>query len=338
MKHSRRSTAQVFEDKLRLSGLIRPGERVLIACSGGPDSTALFHLLHGLSRSWKLKLALIHVNHGLRGRNSLRDEKFVRALAARAQVPFTGVRVRVQDLARRKKWSVEEAAREARYQAIERTAARRRMMKVAFAHTQDDQAETVLMRMLQGTGSRGLLAIRVSRPLGKSTLVRPLLGFRKKEILAWLKDQRYSFVKDETNKTPRFFRNRIRRKLMPLLKKEFNPKIVEALSRIPAALEDDFQVLAAAEAEAWKRLHPVWKDGAIQFSRRRYEACERAVRFRLLERALKALDPAGGLSSENWNGLRACFLRPRGRWSLQRDIDLEVTPSRILLYKKRAAA
>jgi len=323
-----------FERNLRISGQILPGDRVLVACSGGPDSTALFHLLRNL-RHWKLKLVLVHINHGLRGRQALRDETFVRKLAVRCGVPFSGARAGVKALARRQKLSIEEAARELRYRAFKDIAGKRRIQKVVLAHTLDDQAETVLMRILQGTGMRGLLAIRSERKLGRATVVRPLLNFRKKDVLEYLKSGGHAWVHDQSNESSRFLRNRIRNHLLPLLEKQFNPRIRQALARIPAGLADDFDILSGLEDQGWRRLKVALRGGRLGVSRKVFEEQPPSIRFRLLNRMLKRIDPSSGLSFDNWEALRPCFAQKKARRSLQKDIDIELTLSRIMLYKKK---
>ncbi|MBI4358702.1 MAG: tRNA lysidine(34) synthetase TilS [Candidatus Omnitrophica bacterium] len=155
--------------------MIEKGDSLLVAVSGGCDSTTLLHLLLELKASWKLKLAILHVNHKLRGKASVRDEQFVRALARRVRIPIFVARVEVKQKAKEEKISLEEAAREARYRFFEEMAQAKRANKIVLAHTQDDQAETVLMRIITGTGLQGLQAIRPKRKLNEgSGSFRPL--------------------------------------------------------------------------------------------------------------------------------------------------------------------
>lgn len=327
-------TPEVFQAELKLRALIAPGDKIFVACSGGPDSTALFHLLYALRKEWKLKLGLLHFNHGLRKTDAKRDEQFVKKLAQRCKVPFYTGAFKVKELARREKFSIEEAARLARYDFFTKTAAQKRIVKIATAHNLDDQAETVLMRVLQGTGLRGLCGIRPRLRQGKVDFVRPLLGFKKREVLDYLKKNKLTYCVDATNASPEFLRNRIRMTLMPWLAETFHPKAVEAIARIPFILNEDAEFLEAAVEQAWRQLRVPGKKGQIHFRRALFLKSPAALQFRMIDRGLRAIDPKSGFSFEAWQSLRQLLTRPRGRWSLPKDIDFILTPSKLMLYKK----
>ncbi|HTL46506.1 MAG TPA: tRNA lysidine(34) synthetase TilS [Verrucomicrobiae bacterium] len=321
-----------FQQHLKLRKLILPGEKVYIACSGGPDSTALFHLLCALREKGGLKLGLLHVNHGLR-REALRDEKFVRALGRKYKVPVLVKRVNVKALARRERLSLEEAARQARH-AFFREAGRRGVSKIALAHTRDDQAETVLMRLIQGTGLRGLAGVRESMDLGKVRLVRPLLDFSKPEILGYLKENKFAYVRDKTNRSTKFLRNKIRHKLLPFLEKEFHPGIRAVLARVPRTLEREQEILSRLEEKAYGKIVAQVRGAKAHLRRVPFLGLPEALQFRVLDRVLKQLDGRSGLSFENWEGLKPHLERPSYRHSLQKDIDFALTPRHITLFKK----
>lgn len=328
--------ASLFEKKLILSGLIKPGDKVFVACSGGPDSVALVHLLNALKVTWKLKLGLIHFHHGLRARTASRDMLFVARLAKRLEIPCVTGRGNVRKQAISEKLSVEEAARQARYDFFSREASRRKIAKIALAHTLDDQAETVLMRMIQGTGLQGLQAIRETRQLGRSVLVRPLLPFSKAQILAYLKNEKKTFCRDETNDSEDFLRNRLRQKVLPLLEKKFNPRVREALARIPAVISEEAQALELWEIAAFQSACVQASSKQIVLSRPLFKQLPPAIQFRVLRRALEKLDPRSGLPFDAWEILRGSLSRPRYRHSLKRDLDLSLTPEKIMVYKKKS--
>ena len=187
---------------------LQPGDPVLVAFSGGPDSTAL---LASLSASARFRVTALHVNHGLRGKEADRDESSAAAVAKKLGVPFTSVQLPVR---RRAGESLEEAARLVREAAF----ARANAPVVATGHTLDDQAETVLYRAARGAGPRGLRGILATRTIVPGVrLVRPMLGLRREEVLAYLRRRRLPFVADSSNADPRFARNRIRREVLPAL-------------------------------------------------------------------------------------------------------------------------
>ncbi len=297
---------------------------------------ALFTLLHSLQKKWKFRLGLLHVNHQLRGRESLRDEAFVRGLAKKLGVPFYSGKVHVKKLAREKGWSLEEAARKLRYDFFAKQAARHRIPVIALAHTQDDQAETILMRMLTGTGLRGLAGIRSERCFGKARLIRPLLGFSKKEVMAFLKEHKIRFVKDSSNDSSRFIRNRIRSRLIPWIEKEINPKAVQALARIPVILQEEVLWLDQLEDMAWKKALRSKTSKQLRLNRTFFLGCLPALQFRILDRALKALDPASGINFLLWQKLKQELNRRNYQISLPRDIDFILKADSLVLLKRRS--
>jgi len=323
-----------FESHLKTESLISYSDTVWVACSGGPDSVGLFHLLVALREKWNLRLGLLHFNHRLRGRESRRDEQAVQKLAKQYGVPLEIGRGSIRKKSRDGVFSLEEAARRARYDFFVRTAKRRRIQKMATAHTQDDQAETVLMRVLQGTGLRGLLGIRAKIEMRGAAFIRPLLSFRKKEILDYLNFHKISFRRDSTNLATRFLRNRIRRRLLPMLEREFNPRVVETLARIPSIARDEYGFLESMEKDAFKKIFRRRIGEKLYLDRKLFARFPPPLKFRILERALKSLDPQSGVSFTAWARLQPALSHPRDRVSLPRDIDLFLTPSRLLIYKK----
>ncbi|OGK94457.1 MAG: tRNA lysidine(34) synthetase TilS, partial [Candidatus Rokubacteria bacterium RBG_16_73_20] len=188
------------ERTIRRHAMLAGGEAVLAAVSGGADSVALLHALVALAPAWRLRLSVLHVDHGLRP-DAARDAEFVRALGARLGVPVEVARVAVSP-----RGSLEAAARAARYAALAAAADRVGAARIALGHTADDQAETVLMRLLEGAGVRGLAGI----PPVRGRFVRPLIERRRAEVVAELGRTGLAWVEAPTNADPRFLRNRVR--------------------------------------------------------------------------------------------------------------------------------
>ena len=211
---------------VRQHDLIGPDTRVVVALSGGSDSIALVHLLRELADAGELRLAgIVHFNHQLR-RSADADERFAAGVAASLSLPFTSDREDVSARAIREHRSVEDAARAARHAFFERVRAASGADAVALGHTRDDQAETVLLRLMRGAGPRGLAGMHPKN----GHIIRPLLGCRRQDLRAWLAERRLPFVEDETNRDVRIPRNRVRAELLPLLATRFNPGIVEVLA------------------------------------------------------------------------------------------------------------
>ncbi len=216
--------------------LFATGDHLLVAVSGGPDSIALLSALASLAAAMRITVSALHINYGLRGKESDEDARFVFRLCAELGIPLICERI---DLSvpsnRRKGLSLQACAREARYAALQRAASRIGASKIALGHTADDQAETLLMWMLRGSGAAGLAGIR---PLRDGLYVRPLLDVSRADVLAYLKTKGLAFRTDSSNAKPLYLRNRIRHELLPMLK-QFNPAVVEALTRQADILRDE---------------------------------------------------------------------------------------------------
>jgi tRNA(Ile)-lysidine synthase len=241
---------------VKQSGLLAPGERVGVAVSGGADSVALLRLLVEMRAELAIVPSVVHLNHGMRGRAADADAKFVAELAAKLKLEFFGGAADVPARARREKLNIEDAARRARQEFFAETAERQRLDKVAVAHTADDQAETVLAHLLRGSGLAGLAGIHPRA--GK--IVRPLLGVRREELRAYLKARKQAWREDATNRDTTKTRARIRKKLIPLLKKEYQPRVVEHLAALAThARHDDalLEEIAKGKLESCATTSPV---------------------------------------------------------------------------------
>ncbi len=210
------------------------GERILVAVSGGADSVALLRGLAFLADDFDLTCLAAHINHGLRGADSDSDADWVAALAQQIGIEF---HLRTVDLRERVDagQSLEEAARNARYEQLAEIATATGCSIVAVAHTADDQTETILHHLIRGTGLAGLSGMPKSRFLcDEVRLFRPLLGFRRSQIEEWLAELEQDFQTDASNDDRGFTRNRIRHDLLPLLEEQFNPAFREVLASLSA--------------------------------------------------------------------------------------------------------
>ena len=218
--------------------MVSRGDLILVAVSGGADSVALLHVLQRL-RPLGLRLAVAHLHHGIRGATADADAAFVRRLARRLDVPFIEERRDVPRQARMAGISLEMAARAARYAFFARTAHQVGAAAVAVAHTADDQAETILLRLARGAGPQGLGGMEpVSRRDGLK-IIRPLLTIHRAEIVAFLKNHRLRWREDASNRDPHFLRNRVRHEILPLLERRLNPQIRTALLRTAEVLREE---------------------------------------------------------------------------------------------------
>ncbi|MYC27466.1 MAG: tRNA lysidine(34) synthetase TilS [Nitrospira sp. SB0662_bin_26] len=259
-----------FEHKLlkhvRQLGLLSPGDRVVVAVSGGADSVALLQVLSAWRDHLDLTLAVAHVDHGLRGKESLEDATFVEQLAGQLGLPFFLKQLNLKSiLGKRKGESVQAVAREKRYTQLQAVTREWGGTKVAVGHTQDDQAETVLLSMLRGAGLAGLSGMPSQR---EPCVIRPFLTVSRPEILSYLDEKRCEFRVDSSNDNPKYTRNRLRRELIPLLK-TFNPNIVSVLSRQAVILREEHQYLDEAAKAALESVEVSRTKDRVVWSRSR---------------------------------------------------------------------
>jgi tRNA(Ile)-lysidine synthase len=256
----------------------RAGERIGAAVSGGPDSVLMLDFLARMSADVGFQLAAVHFNHHLRAAESDEDESFVRGLAERYGVPFFRGEARVAEEARKRRRNLEATARDFRYRFFLGLIRQGKVDKVATAHTLDDQAETVLLHILRGTGTRGLGGIH--RVL-QNKVVRPFLGLTRAEIEAEITKRNIPFRVDSTNLETRFRRNKVRMELLPILERDYNPEIKRLLSELATRAREDEAFLdqqARERAGAWR----LREDGAEKISRTALRGMPPALARRVL--------------------------------------------------------
>ncbi len=279
-------TVRRLAEAVRRLGLA--GRSVLVAVSGGVDSTALFVALRELAEEQALNLSIGHVNHSLRGAESDADEAAVRGLGGRAGVPVYARRVDPRALregrSSRERPTLEEAARRVRYQALYELADAAGADLIATAHHADDQAETVLLRLLRGTGPDGLAGIPERSPDGR--VVRPLLRVSRREIVAYARARGVDWREDASNADPRHPRNRLRTRWLPALVQDFNPQLLRALCDLAEAQARDKEwIEELVEREA--RLRFAAEGEQLRIERKDWDALPEALARRLVRLALR---------------------------------------------------
>lgn len=293
---------------------------VLVGLSGGADSVALTDLLAERAKTDGFALTAVHVHHGIRGGEADRDAAFCRAFAERRGVPFLLVRVDVPAQAESSGESLEAAARTARYRAFEAVMRERNIPLLATAHHADDNAETVLFRLCRGAGLGGLCGIPAVRQLAWGTVTRPLLPFRKEELLAYCRDRGLDFVTDSTNLTPCCARNILRLEVLPALERAV-PGAAATVARTAESLRADADCLDGLAAE-WTQAHRT--DGALMLDG--FSALHPALRARVLGNYL------GGAEAVHIAEAEKKALAGSGRVALPGDRFASVSGGRLRIY------
>jgi len=264
--------------------LLTREDKILVALSGGVDSCALLAVLLELRKEWAFDLFLGHFNHRLRP-GAIEDEQFVRKVAKQHSLPLFVGSEDVRSYARDRRLNLEEAGRVLRYDFLIRTAQKIGDAKVATGHNMNDQAETFLMRLLRGSGLRGLGSIF---PVIEGRIIRPLLFVERKEIEAYLRKKSIEFRRDESNLDRRLTRNKIRLDLIPHIQENFEPKIIPHISRVVSILQEEDDLLEKlTSTEVRKTI--IQKDGKACLDLKAMSALPRGLARRIIRKFIKEL-------------------------------------------------
>ena len=269
--------------------LLSPGAKVIVSVSGGADSMALLSLLHGLESTYRLTLIVAHVNHQLRDKEATRDARFVQRYADKLGLPFHWMDVDVKDLKHRTGLSTQHAARQLRYGALRSLSRSLAATHIALGHTADDQAETLLLRLLRGGGPAGLSGI----PVKRMPFIRPLIEVHRHSILEYLRAAGIPWVEDSSNMSRKYLRSRIRLDLMPTLR-TYHPNIAQRLHHVADMLRADNDVLEQQTEDLAKQVLS-WRVGNVMMAIRRatFAAAPLAMQRRLLRYAIDRLPESG---------------------------------------------
>ena len=276
---------------VRQQQLFVPGQHLLVAVSGGPDSITLLSLLHRLARPWRLKLTAVHCNYGLRGAESDGDESFVKTFCRERHLSLVIHRPKL--VKRRQRSSLQAAARDARYDFMKQLAHEVGADCIAVGHTANDQAETVLMWMLRGAGMAGLAGMPYAREDG---IIRPLLASTREEVLAYLDHEGLTYRRDSSNEKLLYHRNRIRKELLPVIT-QLAPAAVRVLQRQADLLREDEHYLEQMTSNLVRTLVSQESGDVQRLNRQALIELPVALQRRLVRAVLRTYDEEGSASN-----------------------------------------
>ena len=308
---------------LRRYNLIQPGESIVVGVSGGADSVCLLHILAKWQNEFDIKLHAAHLNHQLRDAESDADAEYVANLAASVGIPVTIGKRDVADYSSERNCSIEEAARELRYNFLAKVARDVGAHRVATGHTRDDQVETILMHILRGTGISGLCGLEPSSPfpfyhselkaknLGL-VVIRPLLDITRQETLSYCQEHQLRPRFDSSNLSLSFLRNRLRLELLPSLRK-YNPSVDQALLRLAKIAKDDSSFIEQQALQLWDEVSRQEKN-AICLDRKKIGSLPVALQSRLVRLALdRILGDTRDIEANHIEAIRSLLTKPVGK-------------------------
>lgn len=236
-------------DTIKKYNMLEIGDKVIVALSGGPDSVCLLHILYTLKQKYNLTIYAAHVNHCLRGEEADADEEYAKKLSARLGIECFVKRVDINKLSKERGLSSESAGREARYEFFEELRKRLQANKIALAHNANDQAETVLMRIIRGSGMEGITGIK---PIRGNIFIRPIINIRRGSIEKYCEVNDLNPRIDKTNLENIYARNKIRLELIPYIEENFNEDIISTLNRFADTISRDNDYLESLSQEMYK--------------------------------------------------------------------------------------
>lgn len=313
-----------FKNLLAKRFLVETGDAIIVGVSGGSDSVALLHLLYEVSERLSLKIIVAHINYHSRGKDSDADQKLVQKYAKNL-----GLTCEVKDVRLPNAGNFEERARIARYDFFEKLRNQYQAKSVAVAHTQDDQAETILMHFLKGAGLEGIAGMQPK----EKNIIRPVLAFTKKELRAYLKAKKVSFRNDVTNKDNTYTRNKIRNILIPELQ-QYNPNLTETLARNAGIFAEINAYLQLEAASQFQKIATVRKT-STRLQAKAFETLPRPIAREVLHLALKKLNHHEPLSQNHFEQVYGVAISPVSRKTKEISRDLKLTRLRDVIVIAR---
>jgi len=316
--------------------LLNKNEKVVVALSGGPDSTALLVILSQIAKEIEFNLIAAHINHGLRGEESDEDERYSHELSGKMGVTFVSCKVNKTGM--EKGASPEDYYRRQRYGFLNNVAKEHQAQKIALGHNLHDQAETVLLNLLRGSGLEGLKGIL---PMRDGKFIRPLIEVSRREIIYFLNTAGIQYRQDSSNESKQYLRNKIRGELIPYIKEKFNPKIEENLAQTAEILRNEDEFIRQYVLEAMDSSYVQRKKNLISLNISYVNKLPQAVRLRLIKNLLESLNPEkNGFSFTHVKSVENLVQKKESgkRISLPSGIEASREYDNLVLEKKKGSA
>ena len=274
-------------ETIKKYNLIENGEKVVVGVSGGPDSICLVDLLNEIKNDGKINFELVvcHINHMIR-EEAGEDEEFVRKYCEEKQIPFFVKHAKVEEIAKDMKIGTEEAGRKVRYDFFEEILEKNGANKIATAHTKNDNAETVLMNLIRGSGTVGLKGIQVIRD---DKYIKPLIDISREEIENYCEENKLNPRHDKTNDENIYTRNKVRNILIPCIKKEFNPNIIDTIDRLSKLVDKENNYLDKVTEETYKKILIKEEKKEIILNLKRFNEEDEVIKSRIVLYTIKKL-------------------------------------------------
>lgn len=259
--------------------LIKSGDKIVLGVSGGPDSITMLDILKDLKETINFEIYVVHVNHMIRGQDAINDQKYVENYCNKNNIEFYTKAIDVQEIAKSKKIGVEEAGRIARYEAFEEILKKTNSNKIATAHNKNDKVETIIMHILRGSGVSGLKGIS---PIRDNKFIKPLIECSREEIEKYCEINKLNPCIDKTNFENSYTRNKIRNIVIPYIKEQFNPNIVETIERLSEVISSEDEYISEITQKEYEKLLISKQENQIEIKLKEFNILDNVIKSRLI--------------------------------------------------------
>lgn len=266
--------------------LIQEGDKIVLGVSGGPDSIAMLDILRQIKEEFKFEIYVAHINHQIRGQEAINDEQYVADYCNKNNIQVFIKRINVPEIAKTQKIGTEEAGRKVRYEFFEEILQKTNSNKIAIAHNKNDKVETIIMHVLRGSGISGLKGIE---PIRDNKYIRPLIECDRAEIEKYCEEQELNPCIDKTNFENEYNRNKIRNIVIPYIKKEFNPNIIETITRLSEVVSEENDYLEKITQNAYKNILISEEKNQIELKLKEFNQLEDVIKKRIILYTTKRL-------------------------------------------------
>ena len=316
--------------------LLEKGDRVIMGVSAGVDSMVLLHLLNAFRQEFDLFLIVAHIHHGLRPVESEKEAELVQKESVRFGLPFEYGQFNVKEFRESEGFSLQDAARRIRFQFFHDLLKKYGGGKIALGHNADDQVETVLLRLLRGSGLKGLKGML---PIREKRVIRPLLEVRREEIETYAQENGIPYLLDSSNLKKNYLRNRLRINLIPLIEKEYQPGFRKAMIRTSTILREENDYLERGAEETYQKI-AYEEEGQITFKFSAYQSLHKAIQWRVIQKVLERMEDGLKIDEGEWSDVNLIYRRLQQPpasllLELSHGLCLEKRYDRVFLRKER---
>ena len=258
---------------------INSGDKIILGVSGGPDSIAMLDILRQLMSELKFDIFVVHINHNIRGKDADEDEKYVKKYCQKYNIKFFAKKIDVPTIAKNEKIGTEEAGRKVRYEYFEEILKETKSNKIAIAHNKNDKVETIIMHLLRGSGISGLKGIE---PIRGNKFIKPLIECDRQEIEKYCRENNLQPRIDKTNFENEYTRNKIRNIVIPYIKKEFNPNIIETITRLAEVVSSEDDFIENIANENYKKLLIIEEKNRIELKLKEFNLLDEVLKNRII--------------------------------------------------------